>query len=217
MKYVPFIESKIRWRYRWTRACHFKAARSTVAWSSEMIISDAIIWIMRDAPLQGNTYGVQPGQWITLEGCILSFVLAFLSPAATASHRASSKEKQEKKRNDLWPSVACARSSIPSYLRTIVYHADKTDYRADKRNSSYQKILKNRAWKEFVIFEKIRFLLQTLHFLFPRRYDVKTTRWFEIQGLFEARIIHITCSAVIRTISIRMLLVLTLEFLRQQC
>lgn len=92
MKYVPFIESKIRWRYRWTRACHFKAARSTVAWSSEMIISDAIIWIMRDAPLQGNTYGVQPGQWITLEGCI-SFVLAFLLAAAAASHRASSKKK----------------------------------------------------------------------------------------------------------------------------
>lgn len=46
MKYVSFIEFKIRLRYR---VCRFQA-RSADARSSEMIISDAIIWIMRDAP-----------------------------------------------------------------------------------------------------------------------------------------------------------------------
>lgn len=69
MKYVSFIESKIRWRC-WSRVCRFQAARSADARSSEMIISDAIIWIMRDALRRGNTYGSQPGQWITLKGCI---------------------------------------------------------------------------------------------------------------------------------------------------
>lgn len=56
MKYISFFESEIRRGYTARartripiRMCRFQAVRSVDARSSEMIILDAIIWIMRDA------------------------------------------------------------------------------------------------------------------------------------------------------------------------
>lgn len=52
--YISFFESEIRRGYTLraripVRICRFQAVRSADARSSEMIILDAIIWIMRDA------------------------------------------------------------------------------------------------------------------------------------------------------------------------
>jgi len=107
----------------WSRVCRFQAARSADARSSEMIISDAIIWIMRDALRCGNTYGSQPGQWITLEGCI-SLLSTFFPVAVAASVALTVAGMSTKKRS--LTSLVLRRPIVGSSSIWTVIHKSQT-------------------------------------------------------------------------------------------
>lgn len=140
----------------WSRVCRFQAARSVDARSSEMIISDAIIWIMRDALRRGNTYGSQPGQWITLEGCIS--LLSTFFPAAVAASVALTVAGTSTKKRSLTSLVLrrpiVGSSSIWTVIHKsqtcILVHADQRDNQnrhelrdssASRRNNSNEDIV----------------------------------------------------------------------------